>query len=82
MPTMKWKIRVFAALCLVVAPFGGALPGCSQSDNPKMQTAAPPPPPKAEELAAPKVGPNKAEYGSQPKYQKAMDRMSKRGQGQ
>jgi len=79
---MKLKIPAFLTLCLVVAPFGGALPGCSQADNPKMQTAAPPPPPKSEELQVPKVGAMKREYGANPQYQRAMDRMSRQGQGQ
>jgi hypothetical protein len=79
---MKSKIRAFVALCLVVAPLGGALPGCTQADNPKMETAAPPPAPKPEELVVPKVGASKVEYGSQPKYQRAMDRMSKQGRGE
>ena len=77
---MMSKIRAFLTVCLVVAPFVGALPGCTQADNPKMQTAAPPPPPKPEELEVPKIGPKKAEYGAGPKYQRAMDRMSKQGQ--
>jgi hypothetical protein len=47
-----------------------------------METAAPPAAPKAEELKVPKVGTKKTEYGSTPKYQRAMDRMSKRGSGE
>jgi hypothetical protein len=82
MPAMKSKFRAFLTLCLVVAPSGGVLPGCSEADNPKMQAAAPPPPPKAEELEVPKVTAKKGVYGAHPKYQRAMDRMSKQGQGE
>ena len=83
MPPMRAKLRAFWVPFLVMVPLGGFLPGCSQADNPKPTTAPPAPPPQAEETKVPKVGPKSQEYGSNPRYQKAMERMGKQqGQGQ
>jgi hypothetical protein len=79
---MKSKLRVLIASSIVVAPFLGLLPGCTQPDNPTPKEAPPAPPPKTEELKVPKTSSGKGQYGASERYQKAMERMGKQQSGQ
>jgi len=71
------KSSVLLGLMVIMTPLAGSLPGCTGADNPKVAEAPPPPPPKPDELKTPKIGAEKAEYGANTKYQKAMERLNK-----
>jgi hypothetical protein len=76
---MKWKLLALVTCAFLVIPLALLTPGCSGPDNPKIADAPPPPPPKPAEIEphSTKVGGKPVEYGSHPKYKKAMDRLNK-----
>jgi hypothetical protein len=70
---MKSKLRAFLIVAAILSPLLASLPGCTQSDNPKMVEAPTPAPPKPEELALPKANGKSRDYDAIPKYKKAME---------
>jgi hypothetical protein len=77
---MKPKTRPILALLAGSTLLWGTVAGCNQADNPKPVEAPPPPAPKAEELKVPTTkGSGGKQYGAGDRYQKAMERLNKRG---
>jgi hypothetical protein len=79
---MKAKFRAILTSTLIVLPLCGGLPGCNQSDNPKIAEAPKPAAPKTEEVAAPtRGGGGKVpDFAGNKKYKSAMDRLDKQGE--
>jgi len=76
---MKLKLLARLTFVLFLIPLAGLVPGCSGPDNPTIADAPTPPPPTPAEVKTHeiKAGDKKVEYGSNPKYKKAMDRLNK-----
>jgi len=76
---MKLKLLARLTFVFFVIPLVGLALGCGGADNPKITEAPAPPAPKPDEVKphVAKVGDKKVEYGSNPNYKKAMDRLNK-----
>jgi hypothetical protein len=76
---MNSKRLALVTFVSFMMPLVGLAPGCNSPDNPKIADAPAPPPPKPEEVKThtTKVGGKAIEYGTNPRYKKAMDRLNK-----